>query len=100
MARLAKQGSADAQFLMGEIYRMGLGVKKDRNQALMWYRKAAESGVEGAERRIVYLVELRKQLLFFGALAVPSVVVGSIIIGFVVWYGALAMFSMLMSGSH
>ncbi|PCI87177.1 MAG: hypothetical protein COB24_07160 [Hyphomicrobiales bacterium] len=44
-AKLAKRefkaGSADAAFLLGEIYRKGFGTQVDIKQALSWYRKAA-----------------------------------------------------------
>ena len=41
---VAEQGNADAQFKLGESYRRGLGVAADDEQAIVWYRKAAEQG--------------------------------------------------------
>lgn len=41
---LAIKGDADAQFNMGQAYKMGRGVKADLNVALDWYRKASTQG--------------------------------------------------------
>ena len=50
--------SAEAQLELGHIYRKGDGVPKDRDKAIMWYRRAAnqghsiaESWIHGMERR-------------------------------------------------
>jgi cell division septation protein DedD len=40
----ALKGDPDAQFNMGQAYKMGRGVKADLNIALDWYRKAAAQG--------------------------------------------------------
>jgi uncharacterized protein len=40
----AIKGNADAQFNMGQAYKLGRGVKSDLNVALDWYRKAAGQG--------------------------------------------------------
>lgn len=40
----ALKGDADAQFNMGQAYKMGRGVKTDLNIALDWYKKAASQG--------------------------------------------------------
>jgi uncharacterized protein len=40
----AIKGDADAQFNMGQAYKMGRGVKTDLNIALDWYKKAATQG--------------------------------------------------------
>ena len=40
----AIKGDADAQFNMGQAYKMGRGVKTDLNIALDWYRKASAQG--------------------------------------------------------
>jgi TPR repeat protein len=45
----AKSGDADAQFLLGRMHMAGLGVKKDDNAAVAYYKSAAEGGsVEAA----------------------------------------------------
>lgn len=40
----AEAGDADAQFNLGQAYKLGRGVKTDLNIALDWYRKAAAQG--------------------------------------------------------
>ncbi len=41
---LALKGDADAQFNLGQAYKMGRGVKSDLNVALDWYKRAAAQG--------------------------------------------------------
>src|ERR1044072_1594079 len=45
----AERGSADAQFNMGQAYRLGRGLPTDMKQAEAWYRRAALQGHEQAE---------------------------------------------------
>ena len=45
----AKQGSAIAQFNLGEMYNYGRGVPEDAAEAVKWYRKAAEQGLAEAQ---------------------------------------------------
>ena len=40
----AQKGDADAQFNLGQAYKMGRGVKTDLNAALEWYKKASAQG--------------------------------------------------------
>ncbi len=40
----ALKGDSDAQFNLGQAYKLGRGVKTDFNVALDWYRRAAEQG--------------------------------------------------------
>jgi len=40
----AKQGNAEAQFYLGQMYSYGDGVQKDGSAAAIWYRKAAKQG--------------------------------------------------------
>ncbi len=51
-SKLAKQGNAQAQFKLGEMYEEGRGVSADLHQARYWYEKAAGQGVEEALDRI------------------------------------------------
>lgn len=46
---LAKAGNADAQHLLGLMYYMGRGVKRDYKQAFEWHRKAAMQGKADAQ---------------------------------------------------
>lgn len=41
---LAEQGDAEAQALLGGMYRQGLGAPQDYPAALFWFRKAANRG--------------------------------------------------------
>lgn len=41
---LADRGDADAQFNMGQAYKMGRGVPTDMSAAMEWFRKAADQG--------------------------------------------------------
>ena len=41
---LAEQGLAEAQFALGEMYRVGQGVPQNYQTAAKWYRLAAEQG--------------------------------------------------------
>lgn len=45
----AVAGNADAQFNLGQAYKLGRGVSADLNQAEQWYRKAALQGHPQAE---------------------------------------------------
>lgn len=53
----AKQGDADAQVYVGEIYEKGLGVRADYQVAAAWYRKAAAQGNSRAQINLGYLHE-------------------------------------------
>ena len=41
---LAKQGQAEAQVIISDMYNIGRGVQQDNSRAIEWYRKAAELG--------------------------------------------------------
>lgn len=45
----AEAGEPDAQFNLGQAYKLGRGVPVDQTQALSWYRKAAIAGHEQAQ---------------------------------------------------
>lgn len=49
---LADQGNRDAQFNLGKAYHIGLGVPKDYEKALLWYRKAADQGEANAQTNL------------------------------------------------
>ncbi|MET0372360.1 MAG: SPOR domain-containing protein [Sphingobium sp.] len=46
---LAQAGDPDAQFNLGQAYKLGRGTPTDLTQALDWYRRAAAQGHERAE---------------------------------------------------
>lgn len=58
-SKLAKQGNAEAQFKLGEMYEEGRGVEKDLHQAHYWYEKAAAQGSLDAKERIQSLSKRR-----------------------------------------
>ena len=47
--KAAKQGDAEAQYQLGRMYELGLGVKVNLKEAMIWYRKAAKQGHKLAE---------------------------------------------------
>ncbi len=49
LARVAQQGDAGAQFLLGSRYDHGQGVTEDDAEAVRWYRLAAEQGHASAQ---------------------------------------------------
>ena len=53
--KAAEQGSADAQYNLGVMYRYGYGVRQDSKTAYMWYFLASLNG-----ERLVADDELRK----------------------------------------
>lgn len=53
----AKQGDAEAQVKVGEIYEKGLGGMADPKLAAEWYLKAAEQGNSQAQINLGYLYE-------------------------------------------
>ncbi len=51
----AQSGDKDAQFLLGLMYGLGLGVAQDYEQALRWYRDAARQGSSKAQVNLGYM---------------------------------------------
>jgi cell division septation protein DedD len=49
---LAEAGDADAQFNMGQAYKLGRGVPSDLKLAQTWYEKAAQQGHEEAQANL------------------------------------------------
>lgn len=54
----ARAGDTDAQINLGHLYESGLGVERDRRQALVWYRQAAEQGNPDAQFQVGLMHEL------------------------------------------
>lgn len=59
---LTEQGNAFAQFNLGEMYYKGRGVPQNDEEALRWYRAAAEQGDENA-RVMLAIIEVQGMLL-------------------------------------
>ncbi len=57
----ANEGDADAQYGVGIKYLKGLGVKQDRKEAMQWLERAATSGHEGAQDKLLRLQDQQKQ---------------------------------------
>lgn len=53
----AKQGNAEAQTYVGEIYEKGLGLPADYKTAFTWYTRAAEQNYSRAQINLGYLYE-------------------------------------------
>jgi len=51
----ARQGSAIAQFNIGNVYRRGDGVDQSDNKAVFWYQKAAEQNYAPAQNALAYM---------------------------------------------
>jgi TPR repeat protein len=49
---LAEGGNVNAQFIVGSMYGQGQGVAQNKQQAAVWYRKAAEQGDADAQARL------------------------------------------------
>jgi septal ring factor EnvC (AmiA/AmiB activator) len=52
--KLAKGGSAEAQYKVGEMYETGFGVKEDQTEAMNWIKKSANQGHETAGFKLLY----------------------------------------------
>jgi TPR repeat protein len=50
-------GHALAMNNIGELYEKGMGVEKDLDAAIEWYRKAAEQGEENAQSALERLAK-------------------------------------------
>ncbi len=56
--KMAESGNVSAQFILGEMYEQGRGVKQDYNKALEWYDKAQKNGHADAADRIAKVKDL------------------------------------------
>ena len=52
--KLAKQGNAEAQFKVGEMYEAGHGVDKDKSEARYWITRSANQNYEAASFKLLY----------------------------------------------
>lgn len=51
--KAARQGNADAQYRYGKCLETGMGVPKNEEEAIIWYRNAAEQGQKDASKELV-----------------------------------------------
>ena len=61
-AKLLKQGQADAQLTIGDMYRDGRGVPQDDVEAVAWYRRAAGQGHTDAQARMEQMRAAQQQV--------------------------------------
>ena len=60
LRRRAEEGDAKAQYDLGKIYTVGLGVSQDYQQAIKWYERAADQGFAAAQFMMGFLYEQGK----------------------------------------
>jgi TPR repeat protein len=60
--KLAKQGHAEAQFKVGEMYETGFGVEQDNREAKYWITRSANQNNEMARFKLLYWVMKTKGL--------------------------------------
>lgn len=53
----ARQGNADAQSRLGDMYSIGDGVPQDTVEAVRWYRMAAEQGDAMAQIKLGFMYD-------------------------------------------
>tara|TARA_B100000579_G_scaffold76400_1_gene59145 strand:- start:1125 stop:1595 length:471 start_codon:yes stop_codon:yes gene_type:complete len=58
----ARSGNADAEELIGIMYAMGLGVKRDDIRAFDWYLRASMKGHPGAQSGVGWYYEIGRGL--------------------------------------
>ena len=56
--KMAKKGSVSAQFILGEMYQEGRGVKQNYQTSLEWFKKAQSNGHKQAAQRIAQVEKL------------------------------------------
>ncbi|KPJ92877.1 MAG: hypothetical protein AMJ55_09085, partial [Gammaproteobacteria bacterium SG8_15] len=49
---MAKSGDADAQYNLGSVYETGFGVKADSDEAVRWYKEAADQDHQLAQLKL------------------------------------------------
>lgn len=54
----ARSGNADAEELIGVMYAMGLGVKRDDRRAFEWYLRSSMKGHPGAQSGVGWYYEV------------------------------------------
>ena len=52
--KLAKQGNPEAQFKVGEMYEIGIGVERNKREAIYWTTRSANQRHETARFKLLY----------------------------------------------
>jgi len=58
---LAEKGVAEAQINLGMMFEDGQGVSQDFNEAIRWYRLAADQGLTKAQEKLNFLLKSKSQ---------------------------------------
>ena len=56
---LPEQGDADAQYNLGTMYYSGRGVVQDHEEAVKWFRLAADQGLASAQRNLALMSDMK-----------------------------------------
>jgi len=54
-SKLAEQGNPEAQYIVGEMYEMGTGVKENKTKALHWFEKSAAKGHKKSAYKLLFI---------------------------------------------
>ena len=63
LKKLAEEGMPEAQYNLGLMYSTGKGVPQDYNEAIRWYRLAADQGHSKAQEKLKVLLNKIKEHL-------------------------------------
>ncbi|MBT8409228.1 MAG: SEL1-like repeat protein [Alphaproteobacteria bacterium] len=55
--KLADQGDAQSQFMLGALYATGKGVARDHGEAAEWYLKSAKQGLAAAQNNLGFMYD-------------------------------------------
>jgi TPR repeat protein len=55
LQKIAEQDNAEAQYYLGLCYREGIGIEKNEEEAVKWFRKAAEQDHYDAQKELARL---------------------------------------------
>jgi len=62
VVNLANQGNAKAQYELGLMHELGLGIEKNLNQAFVWYQKSADQNYAKAQYNLGIFYALAKSV--------------------------------------
>lgn len=65
LTKAAENGSGKAQFLLGLMYEIGVGMVQDLEEAINWYQKATTNGFERASNRASVCIRRLAELKSF-----------------------------------
>ena len=59
VAKAANRGDSIAQYNLAYMYENGEGIEKDIDQAIYWYKKAAEQGDKEAQKELKKILRIK-----------------------------------------